>query len=680
MLWSQEELPMERRHASAGKRGQALASVMLLLIMVFALAHTAKGATLKVSSLSALQTAVNNAAAGDVVVLANGTYSNNTLTIGTSNITVRAETPGGVYLNGSNAIVISGNYITFSGFQFTQGSIPGFVIDVSGSHNLLTQLNFNGYSAQKYIVLQDGTQYNEISFSNFENKPVTAPIGNLIHVAAHSTIPGYHKIRYSSFQNMPGNGGDNGNEAIRLSNGAQSTYISRTVVEFNYFTNTGSGDSEAVSVKCRENTLRYNTFRNNPDAMMVFRNGNDNIAYGNSFIDAGGIRVKEANNIYVYNNYFERSGVGGTMNAVTYDYISPNLKNINFIHNTFVESGLIDLSSGATLNTWANNVFDKSSGSIFTGSTAGISWAGNIYNGSLGVPAPSTGMQIANPQLALNSEGYFGLSALSPAIDAASAGYPLIPVIPGVDGDFALAHDLSGQTRNTPKDTGADELDGANPQFGPYRNRPLRLADVGPSYLGGPGATPPPDAAPVLNPPTVVSATGVDLSWSNFATNATGIRILRCSGATCSPAASIASLASTASSYADRSVAAGTSYGYSVEAYNTGGAKVSNVAYATTPQPPPAVPAAPVLAVGSASKSTLTLTWTQNTAVPVTGFDILRCTGSGCTPGTVIGSVGSATRSFKNSGLASVTTYTYQVRAKNGGGSTLSNIASGKTK
>ncbi len=144
--------------------------------LLFALRATDAGATtITVSSIAALQSAINGAAAGDVLVLADGTYLNNTLTIGTSNITVRAETPGGVRLNGTNVIKITGSYVTFSGFQFTSGSISGVVIDVRGSHDLLTQLNFNGYSAQKYIVIQDGTQYNEISFSNFENKPVSAP-------------------------------------------------------------------------------------------------------------------------------------------------------------------------------------------------------------------------------------------------------------------------------------------------------------------------------------------------------------------------------------------------------------------------------------------------------------------------------------------------------------------------
>ena len=49
---------------------------------------------------------------------------------------------------------------------------------------------------------------------------------------------------------------------------------------YNYFDNTGGGDSEAISVKCQNNILRYNTFRNNPNAMLVFRNGDNNVAYG----------------------------------------------------------------------------------------------------------------------------------------------------------------------------------------------------------------------------------------------------------------------------------------------------------------------------------------------------------------------------------------------------------------
>jgi hypothetical protein len=436
-----------------------------------------------VSSIAALQNAINNSVANDTINLADGTYMNNTISIAKNNIVVRAATPGGVYLNGTNAITISGNYVTFSGFQFTSGSITGIVITVDGSHITLTQLNFNGYSAEKYITLKGGSQYNVISYCNFRNKPTTAPIGNLIHIDPDISIPGYHKIRYCSFQDMPGATGDNGNECIRISNGATSTYVSRTIVEYCYFDSTGPGDSEAISVKCRENVIRFCTNTNNQQANFCFRNGDNNIAYGNFFINAGGIRVKEANNIYCYNNYFENCGDGSISAPVKYVYVSPNLKNINFIHNTFVNGTSIELDNGATTNTWANNIFKKSSGNIFTGSVTGISWAGNIRSGTLDVAIPS-GMTNIDPLLVLNSDSYYGLSSSSPAINTASASYPSILDITNVDDDPTLLFDIQGQSRPvsaTQKDVGCDEY-----TTGSSTIRPLTLSDVGPSYIGGP--------------------------------------------------------------------------------------------------------------------------------------------------------------------------------------------------
>ncbi|MDP2886171.1 MAG: chondroitinase-B domain-containing protein [Ignavibacteria bacterium] len=461
-----------------------------MIVMLATTALNLQATEIHVSSVAALQSAINGASAGDVILLDNGTYLNNVVTIGTSDITVKAATLGGVYLNGTNEINISGSNVIFSGFQFTAGSIDGIVIIVSGNHVILTQLNFKGYSAQKYVNLQG--QYDEVSFCNFENKPTTAPQGNLIHIAPNGSVPNYAKIRYCSFLNMPGAGGDNGNECIRIANGAQSTYLCRTVVEYCYFENTGMGDSEAISVKSRENVLRYNTFRNNQNAMMVFRNGDDNIGYGNFFIGAGGIRVKEANNIYCYNNYFENSGVGGNSDAVTYVYYTANttnvLKNINFIHNTFVDCGMIDFDKGAANNTWANNIFKKSTGNIFTASSAsGISWAGNICTGTLGFSIAS-GMTNADPKLTKNSDGYIGLSSSSPAIDASSANYPPILDIANINDDPGLLLDISGQSRPTTltlKDVGCDEYNTTST----VTNRPLTLSDVGPSYLGGPATS-----------------------------------------------------------------------------------------------------------------------------------------------------------------------------------------------
>jgi len=454
-----------------------------LIIVTLFIASISNAATINVSSVAALNTAVTNSVAGDIIVLANGTYTNSTITIAKSNITVRAATAGGVFLNGTNSISISGNYVTFSGFQFTSGTITGIVLEITGNYVVASQLNFNGYSAQKYINVKG--QYDEISYCNFENKPASAAIGNLVHIFTRTNgTPNYTKIRYCSFQNMPGAGGDNGNECIRITNAAPSTYKAKTIVEYCYFNNTGLGDSEVISVKSEDNILRFNTMVNNQKGNFCFRYGNNNVAYGNFFINSGGIRLKQASNIYCYNNYFENSGDGAVSAPVKYVASTGFLSNLNFVHNTFVGGTPIEFDTAGTNNVWANNIFKKTTGNIFTGPVASNAFAGNIYSGTLGVTI-SSGMINSDPQLAINAEGFYGLSATSPGIDVASASYPAMYDVLALDDDPTLTLDVSGQTRPssvTLKDVGCDEY-----TTGAITNRPLALTEVGPTYLGGPG-------------------------------------------------------------------------------------------------------------------------------------------------------------------------------------------------
>jgi hypothetical protein len=465
-----------------------LKSVTFLLLLNLMFTQALEAAIINVNSIAALKTAINNSAVNDIIILADGTYLNTTLTISKNKITVKSATPGGVYLNGTNDITISGENVTFSGFQFTSGDIgTNFLLKVGGKYNKITHLNFSNYYAKKYIEIQEGSQYNEISYCNIEKKPAAAEIGCTIQISTSTTVPGYHKISYCSFQNFEGLGGDYGNEPIRIGLGAESQNISRTIVEHCYFNNTGLGDSETISIKCQENVVRYCTFTNQQNAMLCFRNGDNNVAYSNFFINAGGIRVKEANNIYCYNNYFENSGTttgSNNADAVTYVYYTANttnvLNNINFIHNTFYNCSNIDLGGiGATNNTWANNIFQKNSGDIFSNQNSGTTWVGNIYKGTLGINIPS-GMNYLNPFLALNSEVYYGLSSSSP-INNANSGYPTILDIADIDDDPNLLFDISGQARPTTvtlKDVGCDEY-----TTGTTSNHPLNLSEVGPSYL-----------------------------------------------------------------------------------------------------------------------------------------------------------------------------------------------------
>jgi hypothetical protein len=485
----------------------SLMSYTLFLNLFFSIKVEAK--IISVSSVSALQKAINNANGGDIIILDNGTYLDNTLNIYKNDITVKAETPGDVYLNGSNAINISGNNVIFSGFQFTSGfpfgSLNKTAITVTGDRVVVTQLNFSGYNASKYINLQG--QYDEISYCNFENKPVTSisksEKGNMIHIAQRDDLtPNHAKISYCSFKNMPGPGdiGDYGNECIRITNheiAEPGSYKSKTIVEYCYFTNTGLGDAEAISVKSDNNILRYNTMVNNQQANFCFRYGDDNVAYGNFFINSGGIRIKEANNIHCYNNYFENSGNGLVSAPIIFVYdntsVVSHLNYLNIVNNTFVGGSPIELDNYSatnngnipittfTNNTFANNIFKYATGKIFSGSKLGISWAGNIYQGTLGISIPS-GMANTDPILTLNSEGYFGIPSNSPAINASSTSYPTILDITNIDDDDPnLSFDISGQARVGIKDVGCDEY-----STDVITNRPLALSEVGPSYISGP--------------------------------------------------------------------------------------------------------------------------------------------------------------------------------------------------
>jgi fibronectin type 3 domain-containing protein len=67
------------------------------------------------------------------------------------------------------------------------------------------------------------------------------------------------------------------------------------------------------------------------------------------------------------------------------------------------------------------------------------------------------------------------------------------------------------------------------------------------------------------------------------------------------------------------------------------------------------------------------LSWTASTDdVAVTGYDIRRCSGAGCTPSTIIASTVGTGTTYSNTGLTASTVYRYDVRSKDGVGNTSS--------
>ncbi len=86
----------------------------------------------------------------------------------------------------------------------------------------------------------------------------------------------------------------------------------------------------------------------------------------------------------------------------------------------------------------------------------------------------------------------------------------------------------------------------------------------------------------------------------------------------------------------------------------------------------PTPPSAPAL-TATASSSNVVLNWTNATGE--TNYDVQRCSGSGCTPATIV-TLGADVLTYTDTPTASSSPYTYRVNARNDVGSTSSNSVS----
>jgi titin len=188
-----------------------------------------------------------------------------------------------------------------------------------------------------------------------------------------------------------------------------------------------------------------------------------------------------------------------------------------------------------------------------------------------------------------------------------------------------------------------------------------------------------PPAAPSGLLATAASATQINLSWTNNATNQTGFKVERSAdGVTFTQ---IGTTVATTTTYSDSPLAPVTIYYYRVRATNgAGDSAYTSVANATTlaDTSPPTAPSN--LTATAASSTQINLAWTPSTDnVGVTQYQIQRCLVAGCTTFAQAGT--STTTSFPDSGLVASTSYSYQVRALDavGNASPFSNVATAVT-
>lgn len=93
-----------------------------------------------VSNASDISNAMNSAQPGDVLIMTDGVWTDQDIEFAgdgtaSSPITLRAETPGGVQLNGTSQLSISGSHLVVDGLNFENGGDNSlrYVIEFRGS-------------------------------------------------------------------------------------------------------------------------------------------------------------------------------------------------------------------------------------------------------------------------------------------------------------------------------------------------------------------------------------------------------------------------------------------------------------------------------------------------------------------------------------------------------------------
>ncbi|MFH8607221.1 polysaccharide lyase 6 family protein [Streptomyces sp. NPDC018029] len=475
---------MQRRTFLTGTAvGAALAAAPLATLRTAGAAEPTASAT--VSSLPDLQRAIDGAAPGDRIVLADGTYTvppGDSIDVtgkhGTQDapITITAASRGGAVLRGERGFVFSGSSnITVSGFAFRQSTT--LEIPANCSRIRLTRNDFRLADIEGLHWVMVRADDTKIDRNHFHGKTTLGVFLGVEGAGGTAMAQRVHILRNHFSDHTFA--GANGGEPIRLGVSPRALSGARAVVEYNLFERC-DGDPEAISVKSSDNTVRYNTIRDSAGGI-VLRHGNRTRVESNYLIDGKeGLRLY-GNDHLIVNNYV--AGLSGRALVIgsgsTRDHHSGETADERrgndacdravIVHNTLY--GNAETLSGEDRPyepqkvVVADNLLVGDSGDLVAMErTTGFTWRSNLLwgaaaNGNI----PSGGFTRADPKLRRGPDGVFRLSAGSPAIGRATLGSP------------AVTDDIDGDPRGATRDIGADEYATAAPL-----RRPLTAADVGP--------------------------------------------------------------------------------------------------------------------------------------------------------------------------------------------------------
>ena len=253
------------------------------------LASLARGASESlVRTPPELTAALQQARAGDVIVLANGVWTDLHLVIGHGGtdgapVVIRAETPGEVILNGSSTLKLNAPHVVVAGLFFRQGAIAkGSVIELNSTQGVVRDVAIVDYNpvdfaTAYYWVFFNGSG-NSVERCYFKGKNNLQPlVGNALSDAERNRVAGCHFINIPFAE-------ANGREIIRVW-GAGKTDAGAEggayfTVEGNLFERADGEGAEIVSLKSNHNRVVGNTVVATRGCLNI-RQGSHNLVHRN---------------------------------------------------------------------------------------------------------------------------------------------------------------------------------------------------------------------------------------------------------------------------------------------------------------------------------------------------------------------------------------------------------------
>ncbi|UII31620.1 hypothetical protein LVD17_25325 [Fulvivirga ulvae] len=299
-------------------------NILLLVLSLMLFSGCGKDTDTKglvVKNFDELKSAINEAKPGTEIVLANGVWTDAQIRfygIGTENapITLRAETPGEVFLEGQSYLHLGGEHLIVSGLYFRNGYSPKSGIiryqigeDSTAFNSRVTNTVIEGFTRPNRWEDDSWIEFygknNQLDHCYIAGKSNDGATLMVYHKGNQHTNS-HHQIVNNYFGPRPRKGGPRA-ETMRLGGSETSMTPGRVNVANNYF-EACNGEVEIISDKTNYNSFTDNIFYK-CEGSLVMRHSNYTRVDGNIFIGGddsdfyGGVRVVNTGH-WITNNYF----------------------------------------------------------------------------------------------------------------------------------------------------------------------------------------------------------------------------------------------------------------------------------------------------------------------------------------------------------------------------------------